>query len=86
MYRLIMESLLGLRVEGESLYIEPVLPPDWKDYTLSYRHRETDYQILVHASDGNAGPRRILLNGEPIEGDRLPLVDDGGEHHVDIYL
>ena len=86
MYRLIMESLLGLRVEGESLYIEPVLPPDWKEYTLSYRHRETDYQIAVHTSEKNAGPRRIVLNGEPVEGDRLPLVDDGGEHHVDIYL
>ncbi len=86
MYRLIMESLLGLRVEGESLYIEPVLPPDWKEYTLGYRHRETDYQIVVHASEGSAGPRRILLNGQPIEGDRLPLVDDGGEHNVDIYL
>ncbi|GAB2562297.1 cyclic beta 1-2 glucan synthetase [Dyella jejuensis] len=86
MYRLILESLLGLRVEGESLYIEPVLPPDWQDYSLSYRHRETDYQIVVHARAGDAPPRRILLNGEPIEGDRLPLVDDGGEHHVDIYL
>jgi cyclic beta-1,2-glucan synthetase len=87
MYRLIMESLLGLHVvDGESLYIEAVLPADWPGYTLSYRHRETDYQIAVHAAQGDAGPRRILLNGQPIEGDRLPLIDDGGEHHVDIYL
>jgi cyclic beta-1,2-glucan synthetase len=86
MYRLIMESLLGLRVEGEVLYIEPVLPADWKGYTLSYRHRETDYQIVVHAPSEESGPRRILLNGELISTDRLPLVDDGGEHHVDIHL
>lgn len=84
MYRLIMESLLGLRVEGESLYIDPVLPPDWTEYRLSYRHRETDYQIAVHAGQGDS--RRILLNGIPVDGDRLPLVDDGGEHHVDVYL
>jgi cyclic beta-1,2-glucan synthetase len=84
MYRLIMESLLGLRVEGESLYIDPVLPPDWTEYGLSYRHRETDYQIVVHVGQGES--RRILLNGKPIDGDRLPLVDDGGEHHVDVYL
>ncbi|MFK2874877.1 cyclic beta 1-2 glucan synthetase [Dyella lipolytica] len=86
MYRLILESLLGLRVEGESLYIEPVLPPDWTQYSLSYRHRETDYEIVVHAAEGSAGPRRILVNGQPIDADRLPLVDDGSEHHVDIYL
>ncbi|RDS79541.1 cyclic beta 1-2 glucan synthetase [Dyella monticola] len=86
MYRLILESLLGLRVEGESLYIQPVLPPDWTDYRLSYRHRETDYQIVVHAPAAQAGSRRILLNGKPVDGDRLPLIDDGGEHHVDVYL
>ncbi|GLQ91048.1 cyclic beta 1-2 glucan synthetase [Dyella flagellata] len=86
MYRLIMESLLGLRVEGESLYIAPVLPPDWTEYRLSYRHRETDYQIVVHVAQDGAEPRRILFNGKPVEGDRLPLIDDGGEHHVDVYL
>jgi len=86
MYRLIMESLLGLRVEGESLYIAPVLPPDWTEYRLSYRHRETDYQIAVHVAQGQGELRRILFNGKPIEGDRLPLIDDGGEHHVDVYL
>ena len=86
MYRLIMESLLGLRVEGEVLYIDPVLPSDWKGYNLSYRHRETDYQIAVHASSEESGPRRILLNGELINNDRLPLVDDGGEHRVDFHL
>jgi cyclic beta-1,2-glucan glucanotransferase len=86
MYRLILESLLGLRVEGESLYMEPVLPPDWTEYSLTYRHRETDYEIVVHAAEGSAGPRRILVNGQPVDGDRLPLIDDGGEHHVDIYL
>ncbi|WP_333679353.1 glucoamylase family protein [Dyella sp.] len=86
MYRLIVESLLGLRVEGESLYIDPVLPPDWPDYRLSYRHRETDYQIVVHAAQGRAEPRRILFNGQPVQGDRLALIDDGGEHQVDVYL
>jgi cellobiose phosphorylase len=86
MYRLIMESLLGLRVEGEVLYIEPVLPPDWEGYSLSYRHRETDYQITVHAPSEGSGPRHVLINGELINSDRLPLVDDGGEHRVDIHL
>jgi cellobiose phosphorylase len=86
MYRLIMESLLGLRVEGESLYIDPVLPPDWTEYRLSYRHRETDYQIAVHVERGGTAKRRILFNGKPVEGDRLPLIDDGGEHQVDYWM
>jgi cellobiose phosphorylase len=71
--------------EGESLYIDPLLPPDWTQYRLSTRHRATDYQIMAHVMPGGAESRRILFNGIPVEGD-LPLVDDGGEHHVDVYL
>ena len=85
MYRLMLESLLGLRVEGERLRFEPVLPPDWPEYRISYRHRETDYRITVHQQSGSGG-RRLVLNGTVLEGVHVPLVDDGREHTVDVYL
>ncbi|AND67522.1 glycosyltransferase [Dyella thiooxydans] len=84
MYRLIVESLLGLRVEGESLHVEPVLPSGWLTYELAYRHRETDYRIVVHQGDEPERVRGITINGRPIEGDVVALVDDGGEHLVEI--
>ncbi|RUL71874.1 hypothetical protein [Dyella choica] len=80
-----LESLHGLRGGGESLYMDPVLPPDWTQYRLSYRHRQTDCKVVVHAAQGGAESRRILFNGKPVEGDRLLRVDDGGEHHLDVY-
>ena len=84
MYRLIMESLLGLRVEGETLRFKPVLPDDWDNFSMSYRHRETDYRIDIRGSKG--GKPHILINGEPFDGDHVPLIDDGGDHHVEVQL
>ena len=40
MYRLIVESLLGLRLEVDTLHITPCLPASWKGFTLHYRYRE----------------------------------------------
>jgi len=56
MYRLLVESLLGLRREGESLRLAPCLPADWPSIKITYRYRETFYHIAVSAgSAGSAG-------------------------------
>ncbi|HXE38026.1 MAG TPA: glucoamylase family protein [Azonexus sp.] len=47
MYRLIVESLLGLRREGETLHFTPCLPKDWPSIDIRYRFHETDYQITI---------------------------------------
>ena len=47
MYRLIVESLLGLRLETDKLYIEPCLPSDWVSFKIHYRYRETIFRITV---------------------------------------
>jgi cyclic beta-1,2-glucan synthetase len=47
MYRLVVESLLGLRLEVDKLRFAPCLPADWKGFKLHYRYRETVYHIAV---------------------------------------
>src|SRR5207237_1174238 len=56
MYRLIIESLLGLRLDVDKLYFEPHLPSNWNTFKMHYRYRETVYHITVLcAGDGNTG-------------------------------
>ena len=50
MYRLIVESLLGLRLDVDRLRFTPCLPADWKSFLLHYRYRETFYHITVTRS------------------------------------
>jgi cellobiose phosphorylase len=85
MYRLIVESLLGLRREGERLSLAPVLPDEWPSFTLNYRHRDTLYRIDVRQADA-AGTRSLVVDGMVQATDDIELVDDGLEHSVEIRL
>ena len=84
LYRLIVESLLGVRREGEALRISPVLPPDWKPYTIHYRYGDTAYRIAVVAAEN--GETSLLIDGVERDGSVIPLVDDRGEHAVEVRV
>jgi cyclic beta-1,2-glucan synthetase len=86
MYRLIVESLLGLRMEGQHLCIAPVLPADWPSFKLDYRHAETDYHITVWWSDEGEGEgdNQLRLDGEIQAGQCILLIDDGMDHYIDV--
>jgi cyclic beta-1,2-glucan synthetase len=47
MYRLTVETLLGLQLEVDHLRIAPCVPADWDSYKIHYRYRETVYHITV---------------------------------------
>jgi cyclic beta-1,2-glucan synthetase len=87
MYRLIIESLLGIHLEGERLRLRTRLPANWTGFKATYRYRETFYQIQVSVSDNTyeLSPR-LVLDGQEMEDDSLPLVDDRQQHRVEIIL
>ncbi|WP_295578444.1 glycoside hydrolase family 94 protein [uncultured Lamprocystis sp.] len=86
MYRLILESILGLRLEGDTLRLEPCLPPDWTGFKLHYRYRETLYHITVsQLTDSEAGSG-VTIDGI-LRGDlSIPLIDDHQDHVVEVRL
>ena len=90
MYRLIMESLLGLRLEIDRLHIAPCLPWNWKTFTLHYRYRETVYHIVVSqtraADDAKIGMTRITVDGVEQIDQIIPLIDDRQDHSVEVSV
>jgi len=91
MYRLVVESLLGLKLEtdeaGARLLLAPCLPADWPGYSLKYRYRDTAYTIEVaQVAELPAGALEIRVDGE-LQADRwLPLRDDKAIHAVSVRL
>ena len=47
MYRLILDTLLGLNREGNRLRLTPRLPLAWPSCRITYRHQETTYRIEI---------------------------------------
>jgi len=82
MYRLIIESLLGLRLEIDRLSFAPCLPPTWRSIKIHYRYRETFYHITLNNALGGKTLRRLTLDGDDIPHNVLPLTDDRKEHNV----
>ncbi len=88
MYRLIVESLLGVKREGDRLYIKPCIPADWKTYTINYRFGDTQYRIKVIQTVMSDVETSIKITLDNIDvGDQgIPLVDDHHEHAVTVLV
>ena len=86
MYRLILESLLGVRLDVDKLHFEPCLPADWTTFKLHYRYRETIYHITVSQICTADGKTRVPLDGVERHDQAVPLVDDGQEHVVEVNI
>jgi cyclic beta-1,2-glucan synthetase len=82
LYRLIIESLLGLRREVNKLYIEPCIPADWSTYDVYYRYNETMYNITVILSYEADSPVGITIDGSLLHERFLTLVNDMKEHLI----
>jgi cyclic beta-1,2-glucan synthetase len=90
MYRLVVESLLGITLEGDRLRFAPCLPPTWNEFAVRYRYRETYYEIVIRraesASDDEHDAARVIFDGALQEGTFAFLVDDQQEHRIDVHV
>ncbi len=86
MYRYIVESVLGLRLRGDTLHFEPCLPPDWSHFKLRYQYHGTRYQVTALRAALPAHGARVELDGVPQADGRIRLRDDGQPHEVRVLL
>ncbi len=94
LYRAGLEAILGFRVQGTTLVIDPCVPPEWRGYEIAFRHRGPDdrvtrYEIAVENPAGvSRGVKGAELDGVEIAdaAARIPLADDGGVHRVRVVL
>lgn len=90
MYRLIVESLLGLKLEGDKLHLVPCVPADWQAFKIHYRYRETMYHLAVsQARVGDGAPSAVTsvtVDGVERHDKVIYLVDDRQEHMVEVRV
>jgi cyclic beta-1,2-glucan synthetase len=87
MYRVAMEGLLGLRLEGGALFVDPCIPRHWPGFTVTNRFFNTAYEITVENPQGvNRGVVSVWLDGEVLPDKRIARVDSGGTHQVRVLL
>ncbi|TYQ15914.1 UNVERIFIED_CONTAM: cellobiose phosphorylase [Acetivibrio alkalicellulosi] len=87
MYRVGFEHILGFKKHGDSLVIDPCIPKNWSGFDIKYKFKETEYLIEVKNPDGvNKGVKKIILDGEDISSESIPLINDKKEHRAEVLM
>lgn len=86
MYRLIIESLIGIRLEVDKLYIEPCIPSDWVSFKINYKYRETLYKITINQVYENNSKMIIIVDDIDSLNNFIHLVDDNQTHLVEVNI
>ena len=89
MQRAGVESILGLRVAGDVLHLDPCIPKSWPGMAMTLRFHSARYEIVVENPDGvcrgivAATHDAALLDSNPLQ---MKMLDDGATHHVIVRL
>jgi cyclic beta-1,2-glucan synthetase len=82
MYRVWLEDVLGFKLRGNRLSIEPAIPEEWPGYVITFRYGRSEYRIEVDNRSGTS-KREVVLEddgnrhtlrfstGQPIPGNEL---------------
>jgi cyclic beta-1,2-glucan synthetase len=88
-YRVALERLLGFRVQGDKLLIDPCIPKSWPGFEMTFRRGGARYDIGVENPQGVCrGVQSVTLDGQVVRGDLplIPLVDETAGHTVRVVL
>jgi cyclic beta-1,2-glucan synthetase len=89
MYRAGLEWILGFRLRGALLHLDPCIPRSWPGFELTFLYHSARYQVRVQNPHGvTRGIARVEVDGaaETMRDGTIPLADDGVEHLVVVTL
>lgn len=99
MYEAGIHYILGLKVEGNVLKIEPCIPVNWNEYSIRYKFGNSIYNIKVVNKSGKVKEvDRVLIDGKDtskeeiyignrkLEKNEILLNNNGGIHSVEAQI
>jgi cellobiose phosphorylase len=78
----VSQHLLGVRPDYDGLIVDPCLPAEIPQFTISRWWRGATYVIQVKNS-GKGGQPKLVVDGKPISGNRVPYSAKGGTVRVE---
>ncbi|MGR6840568.1 GH36-type glycosyl hydrolase domain-containing protein [Aliivibrio wodanis] len=85
-YFAVTNFILGVRAGFEGLTIDPCIPTDWPEFSVSRQWREATYNIQVkNPNSVSKGVQSITINGEEING-AVPVQAEGSVNDVIVIM
>ena len=83
----ISQYILGLYPTHKGLSIDPCVPKDFGDFTLTRAFREGTYQIHVtNPNHVEKGIQSITVDGQPVDGCVIPYEKGKTDYHVEVVM
>lgn len=84
-YRAWIENILGLKIEGDQISFEPMMPNSWPGFKMTYRYKTTLYHIAVENEPAQANEAQLF---DGVKGKRQPITmkNDGKDHELIIWV
>ena len=73
----VSQYLLGVRPDYDALVIDPQLGPDVPSYTVTRKLRGATYIVEVTNSGAEGSRARLVVDGTPVAGNRVPYAPQG---------
>jgi len=86
-YYAITQFILGIKPDYDGLEIDPCIPKEWDCFEITRKFRGSTYRILVRNPENvNKGVKQIVVNGEEMDGQTIPILDPGSVHEVEVLM
>jgi cellobiose phosphorylase len=83
----ITQFILGIQPDYDGLRIDPCIPENWKEYTITRKFRGATYRIEIqNPQNKSKGVKAVTIDGKPHASNLIPLFNDGLEHTVNVVL
>ena len=79
----ISQYILGIKPDYAGLEIDPCIPKAWDGYKVTRKFRGATFEITVSNPDHvSKGIKKLLVDGKEVEGNVIPVFNDGVVHTV----
>jgi cellobiose phosphorylase len=82
----ISQYILGVYPTHKGLSINPCVPEDFGDFTLTRKFRGATYNISVKQNGAQKGISKLTVNGKEVEGNIIPYEEGVKEYTVEAIL
>ncbi|GHU68074.1 glycosyl transferase [Bacteroidia bacterium] len=85
-YYAITQYILGIQPTYEGLKIDPCIPAAWPGFSVKREFRGATYHIEIKNHGGQKRVKQLIVNGQAIEGNVIPLLAEGSVNQVEVVL
>ncbi len=87
MFRAVTQYMLGFYPEYNSFKMNPCLPSDWEECSLTRKFRNDTYNITIkNPNHKESGITEIIVDGEIQKDNEVKLFNDGEIHNITVVM